>query len=454
LMGIVYITASMNDIYKTISDIKSILLVATSIALMITAVLGFILSKTITDPIQEVTRKAALMARGDFDQKIEVRSNDEIGKLTGMFNFLTTRLKETLDEISDEKEKVEAVLSNMADGVIALNEGGEVIHINPAALKMLSLEEDPLDKNFLQDLHRIFNVNMEETIKSGATEVLVKIRGTVVKSIIAPLQREGRSVGLILVLQDITKQHRLDAMRKEFVANVSHELRTPLATIKSYTETLLDGAMDDKEVATQFLGVVNNEADRMGRLVNDLLELSRLDNRETRWEKRSLDLGRILKDVVSKMEVSATKKRQTLVLDLPEEDGQVFADRDKLEQVFQNILSNATKYTPEGGKVAVRLRRSGNFMEVSFCDNGVGIPKGDLPRIFERFYRVDKTRSRDMGGTGLGLSIAQEIVEAHDGTIGIESETGKGTTVTISLPMLTLARENSEGHEDYDTRSK
>lgn len=437
ILGIIYLTASMNDIYKTISDTKSILLVATSISLLVTAVLGFALSKTITDPISEVTRKAALMARGDFDQQIQVRSNDEIGKLTGMFNFLTTRLKDTMEQISDEKEKVEAVLSNMADGVIALNEHGDVIHINPAAIKLLSLTEDPLGKNFTPDLGRIFNVNMGDAVESGVTELLVKIRSTVIKAIIAPLQRESRSVGLVLVIQDITKQHKLDAMRKEFVANVSHELRTPLATIKSYTETLLEGALEDRDVASQFLYVVNNEADRMARLVNDLLELSRLDNRETRWDKKPISLGSVLKEAASKMKVSADKKHQTLLCDLPEIDREVFADRDKIEQVFQNILSNAIKYTPEEGNISAELILRDNRTEVCFKDSGVGIPEEDLPRIFERFYRVDKTRSRDMGGTGLGLSIAREIILAHDGTIDIESRPGEGTKITVILPAIT-----------------
>jgi two-component system sensor histidine kinase VicK len=236
-------------------------------------------------------------------------------------------------------------------------------------------------------------------------------------------------------LQDVTKQQRLEEMRKEFVANVSHELRTPLTTIKSYAETLLDGAMDDSSVARQFISVINDEADRMTRLVNDLLELSRLDNKEIKWNKRPVRIDLLLREVISKMMMSARKKRLSVECEI-EEKLEVFADRDKMEQVFQNVFSNAIKYTPEGGGIFVKAENIGNQVCISVKDTGIGIPKEDLPRIFERFYRVDKTRSRELGGTGLGLSIAREIVLAHDGEINILSEQGKGTEVIIKLPAL------------------
>ena len=225
-------------------------------------------------------------------------------------------------------------------------------------------------------------------------------------------------------------------MRKEFVANVSHELRTPLTTIKSYTETLLDGALGDIEISRQFMGVVNAEADRMTRLVNNLLELSRLDNKETSWAMNPINPGTILKDVINKMDVSIKKKKQILETYIPDDPVEIFADRDKIEQVFQNILSNANKYTPEDGKIIVQLECADKMVKIAFQDEGIGIPKEDLPRIFERFYRVDKTRSREMGGTGLGLSIAHEIVKAHNGNITIDSEPGQGTCVTIQIPAI------------------
>lgn len=438
VIGIIYLISSMKSIYDTISSTKRILLTATLISLLVTGVLVFALSKTITGPIQEVTKKAASLARGDFDQKIEVKSDDEIGKLTNMFNFLTTRLKETMEEISDEKEKLEAILINMADGVIALNEEGVVIHINLAARQMLALEEDYTGKGFSPKLERLLKIDMKQLSASDfdSSETLVHVKDAILKCIYAPLKRKNRIVGHILVLQDITKQHRLEAMRKEFVANVSHELRTPLTTIKSYAETLLDGAMEEKELSYQFMNVINNEADRMTRLVNNLLELSRLDNRETKWDLKAMDSVAILNEVITKMRVNIQRKGQVLEVNLPEKSPEVFVDKDKIEQVFQNILSNANKYTPEGGKIIIGLDYTDSMVSISFKDTGIGIPNEDLPRIFERFYRVDKTRSREMGGTGLGLSIAQEIIRAHDGDIQIDSEPGKGTCVTVCIPTI------------------
>lgn len=438
VVGIIYIISSMEHIYDTLSDIKAILFVATTIALVITGVVGFALSKTITDPIQEVTKRAALMARGDFDHKIEVKSNDEIGKLTDMFNFLTMRLKDTLEEMSDEKEKVEAILTNMADGVIALNDNGQIIHINPAAKKMLSVGENFHAGKIEEKIKDLFSIDFNELFKKEvkSREMLVQIKKLTLKAIIAPLNRDDRIVGVIIVLQDITKQHRLENMRKEFVANVSHELRTPLTTIKSYTETLLDGALDDTNIAKTFLNVVDNEADRMTRLVSDLLELSRLDSKETRWNKTAVNSGQIVKEVVSKLHMSIKQKNQEIKVDIPEDTPDIFADKDKMEQVLQNILSNAIKYTPEEGKIYVKLEKSNNMVKITIEDTGVGIPKDDLPRIFERFYRVDKTRSREQGGTGLGLSIARELVEAHDGKIDIKSQLGKGTSVIVSIPAI------------------
>ncbi|MDN5331403.1 MAG: two-component system, OmpR family, sensor histidine kinase VicK [Tepidanaerobacteraceae bacterium] len=437
VVGILYLVASLEDIYETLNNIRLILMTATFLALLITGFLGYALSKTITGPICEVTKRAALLAEGNFDQKIEVKSDDEIGKLTDMFNFLTGRLKATLEEISEEKEKMEAILTNMADGVIALNGKGEVIHINPAAKRMLGLEKERFEGDFAEKLKDILKINLEDLQKAEKSplEVLVKVKDGTLKAIFAPLAGETREAGYILLLQDVTKQQRLEEMRKEFVANVSHELRTPLTTIKSYAETLLDGAMDDSSVARQFLSVINDEADRMTRLVNDLLELSRLDNKETKWNKMALRIDVLLNEVISKMMVSARKKQLLVECDI-KESLEVFADRDKLEQVFQNVLSNAIKYTPQGGRIFVKAENRGNQVHISIKDTGIGIPKEDLPRIFERFYRVDKTRSRELGGTGLGLSIAREIVLAHDGEIDIQSEQGKGTEVVIKLPAL------------------
>lgn len=435
VVGIVYLISPMESIYETLSEIKTILFTATLIALLITGVLGYSLSKTITGPIQEVTNKAALLAEGNFDQKIEVKSKDEVGKLTEMFNFLAGRLKETLEQISEEKNKMEAIFKNMADGVIALDKEGEVIYVNPAAFKLLEVEEGNSYRVLGKKLKEELKIDIKEEIKSQK-DFMAKINDSILKVIIAPMKREEKTAGFILILHDITKEQKLEEMRREFVANVSHELRTPLTTIKSYTETLLDGALNDEEVSMQFLNVINEETDRMTRIVNDLLELSRLDNKEARFNKKAINLSKVLAAAVSKMKVNAKKKGITICENVKEDLPLCYADADKMEQVFQNILSNAIKYTPEGGNITVNLWSESNFVITSIKDTGIGIPREDLPRIFERFYRVDKTRSREFGGTGLGLSIAKEIVKAHEGEIEIKSELGKGTEVTVKIPCI------------------
>jgi two-component system sensor histidine kinase VicK len=242
--------------------------------------------------------------------------------------------------------------------------------------------------------------------------------------------------GIIAVLQDITEQQRLENMRKEFVANVSHELRTPLTSIKSYSETLLDGALEDREIAEKFLGVINAEADRMTRLVKDLLQLSRLDNQQLKWNFEEISLVELVKNTVERMELEARTRRQTLECFVLGDIPYIEADYGRIEQVVFNVLGNAIKYTPEDGKVTVYVGKIYNDVYFKVTDTGIGIPESDLPRIFERFYRVDKARSREMGGTGLGLAIAKEIVEAHAGIITITSQPGTGTEVTVRLPVI------------------
>lgn len=243
--------------------------------------------------------------------------------------------------------------------------------------------------------------------------------------------------GIVMIIQDITERQKLENMQRDFVANVSHELKTPLTTIKSYTETLLDGAVSDIETATSFLAVVDTEADRMSRLVKELLQLSRLDYNIEKWDKRANNLTAILKAAVVKIEINAVNKKQHLnCLFDSKKKIPVFADKDRLEQVVLNILSNAIKYTQQKGRIDIDAGMRGQEAYITIKDNGMGIPENEIPRLFERFYRVDKARSRAMGGTGLGLSIAKQIIEEHDGRISIESKEGKGTTVIIVIPAF------------------
>ncbi|HHW56036.1 MAG: ATP-binding protein [bacterium] len=443
-VGVVYLSGSLAEIDRTLQDIRTFLLSATAIALIITAIIGAGLARTITRPIQEVTQKAALIAAGDFDQRITIRSADEIGQLGETFNYLSSRLQETLREIAHQKNKVEAILTNMNDGVLALDEGGSLIHSNPAACRMLGLkEEEALGKPWqeipvLEQLEPVLEEVWAHKKNISTQLVVVQKNPRVIQVHLTPLGDVGENLrGTVIALHDITEQEKLESMRKDFVANVSHELKTPITTIKSYVETLLDGAVTDEKLVIPFLNVVATETDRMARLVRDLLQLSQLDYEEVRWEKRPLALPELVQNAARRWLVEMEKKKLCLALDLAPDLPLVLADKDRVEQVLENLLSNAVKFTPEGGSITITGAAEENFVRVVIADTGIGIPPEDQSRIFERFYRVDKARSRSQGGTGLGLSIAQELIRAQGGDITLDSEPGKGTRVSFTLPVAT-----------------
>ena len=436
---ILYFRYYKDDWAGILDDFRKIIITSLVIAIAVSFVIGFLLTRTITVPIGRLMTKARSIASGDFDQVIQVNSNDEISKLTESFNFMATSLKNTLTEISSEKNKMETIFNYMTDGIIAFNLKGEVIHTNPASGRLLG-EAVPFGTYGEYYEKYGFNYSIEDVIylqSQKTREISVSIEDRTIKVYFAVFTDEAENPeGIIAVLQDITEQQRLENMRKEFVANVSHELRTPLTSIKSYAETLLDGALDDREASEKFLGVINSEADRMTRLVKDLLQLSRIENQQMQWFFEEISFTDLVRNAVEKMEFEAAGKNQKLELHVKGEIPEIEADYGRIEQVVFNILTNAIKYTPEGGSITVYVGRMYNEIYLKVADNGIGIPEDDLPRIFERFYRVDKARSREMGGTGLGLSIAKEIVEAHSGTITINSERNMGTEVTVRLPIL------------------
>ncbi|MGF7059326.1 ATP-binding protein [Brassicibacter mesophilus] len=438
--GVVYITSDLKDMYRTIEESKTILIKATILALLITVILGFLIARSITEPINDVTIKAERMAKGDFDQVVDVKSDDEIGQLANMFNHLTLKLKHTLSEVYREKNKLDTIFTYMADGVVAVNMEGDIIHANPIALSMLNLRYEELSKTKYDEVFRRLNkkVTLEYigNKRKWKGNEIIEANSSIYNAKYAPLRNEKDEInGMILVLQDITEQQKLENMRKEFVANVSHELKTPITTIKSYTETLIEGVLDNKELATQFLSVVNGECDRMARIVRDLLQLSNLDYKQTKWSKVPLDTKQLLENVYMKVKMSAMEKNQKLSLTVQENISNIIADKDGVEQVILNIVTNAIKYTPDNGSVDIKATQNDSEVIIKVSDDGIGIPEEDIDRIFERFYRVDKARSRALGGTGLGLSIAKQIIEAQNGRISIRSNYNVGTEVDIVLPV-------------------
>ena len=431
--GILYMTSDLKNVYATVNESKTILTNATFLALGITVLLGFMIASSITEPIHDVTKKAEEMAMGNFDQFVEVKSDDEIGQLANMFNHLTLKLNQTIQDMDLEKSKLDTIFNYMAEGVVAIDRNGSIIHANPIAIELLNLGNNFNEKAFnLSDIN-LGNINYNIT-NSLEGDVITEINSQVFKVKYAPFKNEKNDIGgLIIVFQDITREHRLDNMRKEFVANVSHELKTPITTIKSYTETLMEDDID-KNTKDRFLTVIDSECDRMTRLVRDLLQLSNLDYKKTKWNMVDISIDDLVNDSLVKLDFSFKEKNQSVSIDVEDNLPKITVDKDGIEQVILNILSNANKYTEENGHIEVGAFQDNGDLVMSIKDNGIGISKDDQERIFERFYRVEKGRSRELGGTGLGLSIAKEIIEAHKGKLSLNSEIGKGTEISIKLP--------------------
>ena len=410
-----------------------------ALALLIATVSGYLLARTITDPIKTLMNTANRIANGDLDQAVVAKSDDEIGKLTDASNKMAKALKANLEEITSEKNKQENILNYSQDGIISYNMKGEVILSNPAATEKLGhdLAYTPFDE--FSARFEMGERTAQGILESGALsnwELTVGYKDRALEiycSVFSDIA--NKPGGIIAVIHDVTEQQRLENMRREFVANVSHELRTPLTSIISYSESLLDGGIDDRETSERFIGVIHSEADRMAKLVSELLQLSRFDNEQVRWSFGRTDIVMTVKSCIEHLQINAQEKSQALTYYVFGGVPDIWGDKDKLAQVFINVIGNAIKYTPDGGNITVYISRMTDEVHIKVSDTGIGIPSEDIPRLTERFFRVDKARSREMGGTGLGLSIADEIVGAHQGTLNINSELGKGTDVLIRLPI-------------------
>ena len=436
--GAIYSVAKIETVFQQMRQINNIFITGTAIALAITAVLGVLLAQTITRPMSDMRRQALAMTKGNFSRKVKVYGYDEIGQLAMTFNNLTKKLQEAQATTEGERRKLSSVLSYMTDGVIATDRKGRVILINEPAVEMLNVSRETVLSSPIVSLLGLEDDYTFDELLAERDSVILDYSGPsntlILRANFSVIQKETGFVnGLITVLHDITEQEKIDMERREFVANVSHELRTPLTTMRSYLEALADGAWQDKEIAPNFLEVTQNETERMIRLVNDLLQLSKMDSKDYRLTKEWIDLISFFNRIIDRFELT---KQQNVIFDrrLPNQAAFVEIDADKLTQVLDNIISNALKYSPEGGKVTFRVEERLDMMIVSISDQGVGIPKENIDKIFDRFYRVDKARTRKLGGTGLGLAIAKEMVEAHGGEIWAMSKEGKGTTIFFSLP--------------------
>lgn len=448
VIGAIYLVADIESVYKQVDDITNIFITGTLIAMIITAVLGILLSRTITKPIIEMKRQAYAMARGNYSRKVKVYGVDEIGELADSFNTLTKRVQEAQAMTEGERRKLSSVLAYMTDGVIATDRRGKVILINTPAEKMLRVKHESANGRSIIDVLDIGDTYQFEDLME-VDGSLTMDRSTldkpyVLRANFSVIQREtGFNNGVIAVLHDITDQEKVDQERRDFVSNVSHELRTPLTSMHSYLEALSDGAWEDKEIAPRFLEVTQNETERMIRLVNDLLKLSRMDGGREQLEKSFVNFTDFFNHIIDRFEMM---KKETIMFKrhIPREPVIIEIDEDKVMQVLDNIISNANKYSPDGGRISFYLKKFEDEIEVSIADEGLGVPDEDLANVFDRFFRADKARSREMGGTGLGLAIAREVIEAHGGRIWAERNKTKGTIIKFTLPYSDLPEDDWE----------
>lgn len=458
-VGAIFVRASMQGVFNNIRNVSLMFLTASLVAAVLGAVVALIISRAITRPIEEMRRQALRVSDGDYSGHVKVYADDELGQLAKAFNTLSVRIERTQEVSDSERRRLDNVLTHMTDGVIATDRHGNITIINETALDFLGKTEkevigEPITK--LLGLHEITLQDLMSTQQELVVTVNENTRDEMIlHANFSLIQRvTGFVSGLVCVLHDITEQQKNEREQQQFVSNVSHELRTPLTSLRAYVEALNDGAWKDENIAPQFLGVIQDETQRMIRMINDLLSLSRMDRGVAKMDLEWVNLNDFISHVLNRFDMmiktdaqKTNVKKYSIKREFSNQDLWVEIDTDKMMQVIDNIMNNAIKYSPDGGVITVRLLQANKHVILSISDQGLGIPRKDLNKIFDRFYRVDKARSRKQGGTGLGLAISKEIVEAHHGRIWADSAEGKGSTFYISLPYEPMSEEGDNWDE-------
>ena len=445
IIGVVEVRASLETTYDNLNHISLIYFSASLLAVVLGVVMAVIISRSLTKPIAEINDRTTRIAQGDYSGGILVRSNDEIGQLAENVNALAVRIEETTNSTEFERRRLDSGLEHMTDGVIATDRRGSINIINTAALQMTGMEDSnvALGQPILEVLQIADRYNLRELL-DNQDELLLDFsneeRQLIIRAYFSLIQRaSGFISGLVIVLHDVTEQQRIEEERRQFVSNVSHELRTPLTSVKSYVDALQEGAIEDPEVAKSFLAVAQDETTRMIHMINDLLELSRMDSGTMKLETEYVNVGELFNYILNRFDMiiandDKPEKYYTIKREITNSQIWVELDTSKFTQVVDNIMNNAIKYSPDGGVITARMIDRKTEVVLSITDQGLGIPKKDLGHIFDRFFRVDKARSRAQGGTGLGLAISKEIIERFGGKIWVDSSEGKGSTFSISLP--------------------
>lgn len=448
LLGVLVIEANMEQIYSQNNNIIDLFLQSSILAIGVALLISFVLSQGLTRPIENMRQQALRISEGVYNYPAEVYGYDELGELTMTINELAVKVKDAQESTESERQRLDGILRHMTDGVIGTDQRGRVLLVNDRALQLLNIrQEQAIGHSIL----RLLNIESQVTLKGllqKDTEIMINHRSKDVESILkgefSIIRREtGFVTGVVCVLTDITEQEKTEQEQRDFVSNVSHELRTPLTSIKSYSEALSEGAWRDETIAPQFLEVIQSESNRMIRMIANLLDLSKMDGGQIVLRTDYVDLKRVVNHILDRLEFTLDSdfsgENYKIVREFTSRDIYVDIDQDRMTQVIDNILNNAVKYSPDGGTIRVKIEDNHRSVIVRISDEGLGISKQDSERLFDRFYRVDKARSREQGGSGLGLAISKEVIELHGGTIWVDSVEGEGSTFNFELPYTEFA---------------
>ena len=433
------IAMPLSNLDHSLSQVRKMVLWASLLGVVLSLGVAYLVSNQVFRPVRELTRVAAGIYSGDLTQRLRRYSNHEIGDLGRAFDRMADHLQEEIEEVTRARDRLEGILRGMVEGVLVTDGSERITLVNRALKQMFDVSTNPVGRMPYEIIRNADLIDALKSISNGAQSASLEIRvfnpkARTLQVEAAALPGEGQRTGVVAVFHDISERKRLEEMRKDFVANVSHELRTPLAAVKGAVETLMDGALENPKFSRKFIEIIGRHVDRLENIVLDLLELARLESRELQETGERVSVPVMLESAMEAVQELADKQGLSLELDSPENEIEVLADRRHLEQVVVNLLENAVKYTAQGGLVKLKCGIREQKVEIQVEDSGIGISSEHLPRIFERFYRVDKDRSREAGGTGLGLSIVKHVVNAHGGEVRVESCPGRGSVFTILLP--------------------
>ncbi len=440
IAGVIRLAVPLSEIQLISLYLNRLLLVSLAVAFGLAIVIAFFSSLIISKPIKEIAWVAKSITTGDYTKRILISSNDELGDLARAFNNMAEQIKIRIEEVTAGKARLEAVLLSMFEGVMVLDAGGKIRLMNERLKEYLKVEDEPVGR---KPLEVIRNIEIQEIvdkslkIKKGleSREIFVLVPDEKILSIHAtPIINKGNTEGSVLVFYDITELRRLEKIRQDFVANVSHELRTPISSIKGYAETLLDGALDDKENARDFIEVIHSDSERLASLINDILDLSKIESGQLKLILSPISIIPVIKKVIKLLDKQSKTKGIKVDLVIPKILPKVIADKERIARVILNLLDNAIKYNTLNGNIIISFRENKRSIKLSIADTGLGIAEKDIGRVFERFYRVDKAGSCELGGTGLGLSIVKHIVEVHNGEVFVQSILGQGSTFSFTIP--------------------